>query len=151
MLIAFFVASESRASTIVKESLRRVRMSASERKVVVGSVVRRPAKEVVAEMAEIAGGERARIVAHAAPTPTLTPVPGCYSRANPIKHRRPLNPAPPEPRQVAAVKTSWSDDKRERWLLEKAEERARRPRTPTPPRRDDDYYDLARWSMTRRR
>ena len=131
--------------------LRRIDMSANAQKVVVGSVVRRPCEEVVKEMAGIAEGERARIVAHAAPTPTLTPSPGCYSQRHPIKHRRPVNPAPPEPRQVAAVRTSWADDKRERWLLERADERARRPRTPTPPRRKDDHYDLARWSMTRRR
>ena len=124
-------------------------MSADGRKVVLGSVVRRPSEEVVEEMAEIAKWERARMVAQAAPTPTPTPSPGRYSQRPPIKHHRPINPAPPEPRQVAAVKTSWENDARERFLLEEADRRARRPRTPTPPRRDDDYFDLARWSVVR--
>ena len=115
----------------------------------VGSVRRRQSADVVKEMAEIAKGDIARMVADAAPTPTPTPGPGRYSQRRPIKYRRPINPAPPEPLQVAAVKTSWENDARERYLLEEAEKAARRPRTPTPPRQPDDYYDLARWSVVR--
>ena len=120
-----------------------------EEKVVVGSVARRPNSEVVVEMAAIAVEERRRMTTPAPPTPVY---PGrfMYSHRRPRPLHRPLNPAPPEHAfQVAAVRTSWDRDERERFLLEAAEEAARRPRTPTPPRQPDDFYDLARWSVRR--
>ena len=126
-------------------------MSAREgEKVVVGSVVRRPSEEVVAEMAEIARFERARITAQASPTP---PYPGRfrYSERRPTRHHKPINPAPPpgpEQVRVAAVRTH-EDAAREAYLLEEAGRIVSRPRTPKPPRKEDDHYDLARWSVRR--
>ena len=118
-------------------------------KVVVGSVARRPSSEVVEEMAAIAVEERRRMTAPAPPTPEY---PGRfeYSRRRPRPLHRPINPAPPEQAfRIAAVKTTWNRDERERYLLEAAEMRARRPWTPTPPRQPDDHFDLARWSVRR--
>ena len=128
-----------------------IAMSAREgEKVVIGSVVRRPTEEVVAEMAEIARFERARITAQASPTP---PYPGRfrYSERRPTRHHKPINPAPPpgpEQVRVAAVRMS-EDAAREAYLLEEAGRLARRPRTPTPPRAEDDFFDLAKWSRQR--
>ena len=127
-------------------------MSAREEKevVVVGSVARRRSEDVVREMAEIARFERARITAQASPTP---PYPGRfrYSERRPTRHHKPINPAPPpgpEQARVAAVRMN-EDAAREAYLLEEAGRLARRPRTPTPPRAEDDVFDLARWSRQR--
>ena len=114
--------------------------------------MRRSSEEVVCEMAEIAKGDRERMVAQAAPTPTPTPSPGQYSQRRPKKLRKlrtPINPAPPpELVRVAAVR-AVEDVERERRILEEADRLIRRARTPTPPRRSDDHYDLARWSRQR--
>ena len=127
-------------------------MSAREEKkvVVVGTVVRRQSEEVVEEMAEIAGFERARMTAQAPPTP---PYPGRfrYSQRRPTRHHKPINPAPPpdpERVQIAAIRQS-EEAAREAYLLEEAGRLARRPRTPTPPRAEDDFFDLAKWSRQR--
>ena len=126
----------------------------SERIVVVGvgSVARRRSVDVVEEMAEIAKGERARMVAQAAPTPTPTPCPGRYGQRRPIKHCKPLNPTPPpkpELVRVAAIRAA-EDAEREAYILAEGDRLIRRPRTPTPPRKEDDYYDLAKWTRQRR-
>ena len=120
----------------------------SEEEVEVGSVVRRLSSEVVEEMAALAVVEKARMTA---PAPPALQFPGrfAYSQRRPRKLHRPINPAPPETFRVAAMTASWDDDERERFLLKAAEEAARRPRTPTPPRRPDDHFDLARWSVRR--
>ena len=122
------------------------------RKVVfVGSVARRPSVEVVEEMAALARQEKARMTAPVPPTPQI---PGRFefSRRRPVPHRRPINPVPPTSPErefrVTAV-TKRDHDAREAYLLEEAEKLARRPRTPTPPRQANDYYDLARWSQQR--
>ena len=60
----------------------------------IGSVKRRQSADVVKEMAEIAKGDIARMVAQASPTPTPTPSPGRYSQRRPIKHRKAINPVP---------------------------------------------------------
>ena len=93
MFIFFFVASVTRA---LKKSSAMSARKVNE-KVVVGTVVRRRCEEVVAEMAEIAKYDKARMVAVATPTPTPTPGLGQYSRDRPIKHRRPINPKTPKP------------------------------------------------------
>ena len=122
-----------------------------EKKVIVGTVVRRQSKEVVEEMAAIARGDRARMVAQASPTPTPTPCPGRYSQRRPIRHRKPINPVPPpspEEARVAAVKQR-EFEAGEAHLLEEARRWVNRPRTPTPPRKEDDHYDLAKWALRR--
>ena len=115
-----------------------------------GSVARRPKEEVVEEMAALAVGEKARMTA---PVPSTPQIPGrfCYSRLPPLHHRRPINPVPPASpvRVQIAAATSRGRDERDTYLMEEAEALRRRPRTPTPPRRSDDHYDLAKWSRQR--
>ena len=140
-------ARRPRAPIFIRHSPSK-KMSQKE-KVVVGSVARRPNSEVVEEMAAIAVEERRRMTTPAPPAPEY-PGKFIYSRRRPRPLHRPLNPAPPEHAfQVAAMRTSWECDERERYLLEAAEKAARRPRTPTPPRQPDNHYDLARWSVLR--
>ena len=133
-------------------------MSAREKKgarevVFVGSVVRRPNVEVVEERAALARQDRARMTAPIPPAPQ-TPGRFWFSRRPPLPHRAPINPVPPASPgrsrtvQIAAVSTR-DHDEREAYLLEEAEKLARRPRTPTPPRSEDDHYDLAKWSRQR--
>ena len=122
----------------------------SQKSSVVGSVARRPTSEVVEEMAALAAVERARMTAPQPPTPEF---PGRfeYSQRRPRPLRRGINPAP-QVFRVASIRDardSRDHEERERYLLEEAERIARRPRTPTPPRRDDNFYDLARWSVRR--
>ena len=134
-----------------REIHRPIAMSAQEKEViVVGTVVRRRSEDVVKEMAKIANYERARMTAQASPAP---PYPGRFewSRLHPIRHRKPLNPVPPpspEETQIAAVKRREFAEGEAR-ILEKARRLANRPRTPTPPRKEDDHYDLARWAFRR--
>ena len=128
-------------------------MSTREDKVVVGTVVRRPAKEVVEEMAAIAAQDRARMVAQASPAPTPTISLGRFSQRRPLRHRvrKPINPVPPpspEEARVAAIRRVEMEAA-EAYLLEEGSRLMNRPRTPTPPRKADDPYDLARWSFRR--
>ena len=117
---------------------------------VVGSVVRRRNEDVVEEMAAIARIERARMTAPAPPTPIYAG--GFrYSQRRPRPHRKPINPVPPpspEEVRVAAVRQR-EFAAGEAHLPEEARRIADRPRTPTPPRRVDDHYDLAKWSLRR--
>ena len=117
------------------------------RKIVVGSIVRRSSSEVVEEMAALAVAEKERMTAPPPPKPIYL---GrfMYSQRRPRPLRRAINPAPPA-FQVAAVGATRDRDAREDYLLQEAAELACRPRTPTPPREQDDYYDLARWSIRR--
>ena len=117
---------------------------------VVGSVARRPSSEVVEEMAALAVVERARMTAPPPPAPVF-PGSFTYSQRRPRPLRRAINPAPQIVRvaSVRDARESRCQEERERYLLEQASEMARRPRTPTPPRREDDHYDLARWSVRR--
>ena len=127
-------------------------MSADNKKevVVMGCVARRQSVDVVREMAEIARHEKARMTAPVPPTPEF---PGrfTYSQRRPLPHRKPINPVPPaSPEQVRIAAVRQREHvAREAYLLEEAEQLARRPRTPTPPRRADDHYDLAKWSRHR--
>ena len=126
-------------------------MSAKKEVVYVGSVVRRPSAEVVEEMAALAVRDKQRMTAPIPPAPQ-NPGRFRYSRLPPLPHRRPINPVPPASPErevrVAAILTRGRDE-REAFLMEEAEKLARRPRSPTPPRRADDHYDLAKWSRQR--
>ena len=122
-------------------------------KIVVGTVVRRRSEEVVEEMAELAEGDKARMVAQASPSPTVIIHLDRYSARPPIRHRarRPINPAPPpspEEARVAAIRRVEMEAA-EAHLLEEGRRLMDRPRTPTPPRRSDDPYDLAKWTLRR--
>ena len=124
-----------------------------EKRVVAVTVVKRRPEEVVAEMAEIAKEDRARMVAQASPTPTPTLCLGRFSQRRPIRHRahKPINPVPPpspEEARVAAIRRRESEAA-EAHLLEEGRRLIDRPRMPTPPRRPDDPYDLAKWTLRR--
>ena len=122
-----------------------------ERRVVVGTVVRRRGEEVVAEMAEIAREERARMAAQAAQSLLKPPHPrrAEWSRLRPVRLVRPINPIPPptpEEVVVAAVKRREFEAE-EAQAIEGARRLFDSPRSPTPPRGNDDPYDLARWAF----
>ena len=128
-------------------------MSTREDKAVVGAVAKRPAKEVVEEMAAIAAHDRARMVEQVSPAPTPIILLERFSQRPPVRHRgrRPINPVPPpspEEARVAAVRRRQLAEE-EALLLEVAERWASRPRTPAPPRQKDDHYDLAKWASRR--
>ena len=131
-------------------SVMSARGEETEERSVVGSVVRRRNEDVVEEMAAIARVERARMTAPAPPSPVYA---GgfTYSQRRPRPHRKPINPIPPpspEEVRVAAVRQR-EFEAGEAYLLEEARQLAGRPRTPTPPRKPDDHFDLARWSIRR--
>ena len=123
------------------------------KKTVIGAVVRRREDDVVAEMAVIAVEERKRMAAQAAqvlPKPfRLARVE--WSRLRPVRMRKPINPIPPpSPEEVVAAAVKRRElMEGEAYILEEAERRASRPRTPTPPRAADDHYDLAKWAFRR--
>ena len=145
MLIVFLCAS-------VPASLNAIKMASKDAGIVkVGCIARRQSADVVAEMAEIAKVERARMVAQAAPTPTPTPTPGNYSQRRPVKFRKQINPVPPpspEQRRVAAVRRRKHDEEEKRFI-DDAQRRVGRPRTPTPPRAGEDPYGFAQWAQRR--
>ena len=162
MFIAFSSQVEPRARPTVVPA-----MSAQRKTAVVGAVVQRRNEEVVEEMARIAIGDRARMFAQAEEaaeaadnekarmTAQAPPTPLYPGRYRDGQHRRrlrpPINPVPPpspEEARVAAVR--WRQFREEEaLLLEDARRWADRPRTPTPPRRKDDPYDLAKWASRR--
>ena len=143
-------------------------MSSKDAEIVrIGCVARRRNTDVVAEMAriaryekarmsaqaeeaaEFARKEKARMTAQAPPTPLY---PGRYRDG---QHRRrlrpPINPVPPpspEEARVAAIRRRESEAG-EAHLLEEGRRLLDHPRTPTPPRRSDDPYDLAKWTLRR--
>ena len=147
MLIALFF--QRKSSRACCEST--IKMSSDAVTVKVGCVARRRNADVVAEMAEIAKVERAKMVAQAAPTPTPTPTPGRYSQRRPVKLRKQPDPVPSpsqEQRQVAAVRRRKYDEEEKRFI-EDAQRRVGRPRTPTPPRAGSDPYGFAKWAQRR--
>ena len=120
----------------------------------VGSVYRRPAADVVEEMKVLASVERRRMTT---PVPPAPRPPGGFwieRRPPPPPCRQPINPyVPPSPdraeiARVAAVRARAHEES-EAWHLARADELIARPREPSPPRADDDYFDLARWSRRR--
>ena len=117
------------------------------------SVARRPAAEVEEEMGSLARRDRAVI---ATPIPPSPRPPGRFFIA-----RRPPLPSPPKPinpyvpdapdavRHVRAAAVSARARKENedflRPLLKEAASAAAAPRETSPPRSEDDVYDLARW------
>ena len=127
-------------------------------KVFVGSVSRRPKAEVLEEMAALACEDRVKMSTPFPPAPR--PPYGRFSitRRPPLPHQVPINPyAPPSPerpedrrlRVEAAAMSVRAHEESEAWLLSLADENAARPRSPSPPRADDDHYDLAKWNRRR--
>ena len=141
-------------------------MSSKDAEIVrIGCVARRRNTDVVAEMAriaryekarmsaqaeeavEFARKEKARMTAQAPPTPLY---PGRYRDGQrPRRLRQLVNPAPapkPEVVRVAAMRAAAEE---EAHLIEATDRLCRRPRAPTPPRRSDDHFDLAKFSVQR--
>ena len=120
----------------------------------VGSVIRRPAAEVLEEMEVLAREDRRKI---STPIPPAPRPPGRFwiTRRPPLPPRPPpINPyIPPSPdraevARVAAVRARAHEES-EAYLLAKADAAAAVPREPSPPRAEDDHYDLAKWSRRR--
>ena len=120
----------------------------------VGGVVRRPAAAVLEEMEVLAREDRRKITT---PIPPAPRPPGRFwiERRPPLPPRHPpINPyVPPSPdraeiARVAAVRARAHEES-EAYLLARADAAAAVPREPSPPRAEDDYYDLARWSRRR--
>ena len=76
----------------------------------------------------------------------------------PPPRRMPINPVVPDNGrtiQAAAVSARAlqeqrkASQEREEWLLAEADKHAARPRTPSPPRDPEDWFDLAKWNQQR--
>ena len=115
-------------------------------------VDRRPSAEVVAEMEVLARQDRAKI---GAPIPPAPRPPGRFfvTRRPPLPRQPPcINPyVPPSPDRAriarAAAISAREHEASEAYLLAEAD--AAPPREPSPPRADDNYFDLARWARRR--
>ena len=119
-----------------------------------GGVARRPSAEVLEEMGVLARQDREKITTPIPPAPR-PPVRFFVVRRPPLPRQPPvLNPyIPPSPdrARIARVAAIAARDhaESEAYLLAEADAAAAVPREPSPPRADDDYYDLARWSRRR--
>ena len=121
-------------------------------------VVRRPKAEILEEMAALARQDKARMTAPIAPAPRP---PGRFWIDRRPPPRPPINPVIPDSPErpldvrVAAVRAQAQQEERraslerEEWLRAWAYEHAARPRSPSPPRDAEDYYDLAKWNRQR--
>ena len=117
-----------------------------------GSVSRRPAAEVVEEMAVLAREDRKAMTAPVPPEPRP---PGRFyiTRRPPLPSPPPINPTPDRARwtQAAAVSARARQEVESyiRPLIEEADAAAAAPRDPSPPCDAEDVYDLARWARRR--
>ena len=122
----------------------------------VGSVARRPAAEVVEEMAVLAREDRKAMTTPVPPEPRP---PGRFyvTRRPPLPSPPPINPHVPDTpdrarwKQAAAVSARARQEVAAyiRPLIEEADAAAAAPRDPSPPRDAEDVYDLARWARRR--
>ena len=119
-----------------------------------GSIARRPSAEVVEKMGVLARQDRAKM---STPFPPAPRPPGRFFvvRRPPLPRQPPvINPyAPPLPDRAriarAAAISARAHKESEAYLLTEADAAAAVPREPSPPRAEDDYFDLARWSRRR--
>ena len=103
-------------------------------------------------MGVLARLDRAKIVTPIPPAPR--PPGRFYIVRRPPLPRLPINPyGPPSPERAqrvqAAAMLTRARQEAEAYLMEEANAAAARPRTPSPPRAADDYFDLARWNRRR--
>ena len=118
-----------------------------------GGVARRPAADVEEEMGELARRDRTRITT---PIPRPPRAPGRFYivQRPPLPSPPPINPFRPEvPEtmrhvQAAAMSARARNNVAEilQPLLDEAALAAAAPRDVSPPREEDDVYDLARWN-----
>ena len=127
-------------------------------KVGVGSVRRRPTAEILEEMAALARQDRAKLSTPFPPAPRPQTSFSIVRRPPLPRPINPFIPAPPErplDAHVAAARArslreeEKADSEREEWLRAWAFDNAARPRTPSPPRDAEDYYDLAKFGRQR--
>ena len=130
-------------------------------KVVVGSVVRRPKREILEEMAALARQDREKLGTPIPPAPR--PQTGRFSiiRRPPLPRPPPINPVTPDsprrPSDVRAAAVSAQARREERKVAKEREEELRawaydhaaQRRPPTPPRDPEDFYDLAKFNVQR--
>ena len=117
-------------------------------------VARRPKAEVLAEMEVLARQDRAKL---STPIPPALRPPGRFfiTRRPPLPRRPPvLNPyIPPSLDRAriarAAAISARAYEESEAFLLADTDAAAAAPSELSPPRADDDFYDLARWSRRR--
>ena len=121
-----------------------------------GGAARRPAADVEEEMGELARCDRVNI---ASPIPRPPRAPGRFFivQRPPLPSPPPINPYVPDVLdvpdtvrrvQAAAMSARAREDIDQylRPLLEEAALAAAAPREDSPPRREDDVFDLAKWS-----
>ena len=120
-----------------------------------GSVRARPAAETDAILNDACRRDRAKIAAPIPRPASGTPHRFWVSQGPPLPapppRRAPINPAPSDSErhvQAAAIsaRAREANERYLRPLLEEAASTAAAPREKSPPRKDDDHYDLARWS-----
>ena len=120
---------------------------------VVGSVARRPAEEIVEELEELCCHDR-RVVSAPIPRPASgTPHRFWIGQGPPLPApppRQPINPAIPDTvrRVQAAAISARAREATEQYLrplLEEAASTSAAPKQGSPPREADDHYDLAKW------
>ena len=117
-------------------------------------VRRRPNEEVVAELGALAREDRAKM---GTPFPPAPRPPGRFyvNRRPPLPRLPPVInpyvlPSPERAQRVedAAIRARALEEA-EAFLLAEADRDAAKPRSPSPPRDPEDFYDLARWGRRR--
>ena len=116
-------------------------------------VARRPAAEVLKEMEDLARRDRASM---STPVPQAHRPPGRFyiARRPPLPSPPPINPYIPDiPDSVRRVQAAAMSARAQRDideflrpLMEEAASTAAAPRDVSPPRAEDDVFDLARWN-----
>ena len=125
--------------------------------VLVGGVTVRPASDREEEFIRACRDDRIKLSTPIPRPASGTPHKFWIGRGPPIPappQRRPINPIaldiPDDARRIqAAAISARARDANKRYLrplLEEAASAAAAPREQSPPRADDDHYDLARWS-----
>ena len=118
-----------------------------------GGVARRPTAEVLEEMEVLAREDRKKL---STPIPPAPRPPGRFSitRRPPLPTPERINPYIPDSpdrariAQAAAV-SARAHSELEAHLLAEANAAAAVPREASPPRADDEFYDLAKWARRR--
>ena len=122
---------------------------------VLRSVTVRPASDREEEFAAACREDRRKLS-----TPFPRPTSGTPPRfwieqgpklPTPPPRRMPINPAVPDDVRTvrAAAVSARALQEREDYLMAEANKHAARPRTPSPPRDAEDWYDLAKWNRRR--
>ena len=136
-----------------KEQGARGREQGARKKAWVGGVARRPAAEVLEEMEVLACEDRRKLATTIPPAPR-PPARFYVTRGPPLPTPEKINPyvpASPDRARIAraAAISARAHLESEAYLLAKADAAAAVPRETSPPRAEDDFYDLAKWVRRR--